>query len=267
MSLIKIPKTEPRQLVLDIETSKTIYGTYPSQRSQYLSHRDIIQDWFIICASWKWIGYQTVYTVSLLDDKERYKNNPTDDYYVVQILHQLLQNADSVIGHNMDKFDYRKILERIICYGMEPIDKPKIIDTLKMAKQAAFSYNNLDYLCQRLETSSQKRENGGNAMWMDIVQGKDPKRIVECVEYCKGDVPTAEELYLKMAPYMPTNMILNQNVWKHEDHQGCPYCKSENYVRRGSRPVVNSKHSIFSCNDCGHHFTDGVTVMKTKKKK
>lgn len=261
-----IPKLEPRILVLDIETSKTIYGAYPGNKPQYLSHKDIIQDWFIICAAWKWLGHDKLFTTSLLGDKDRYLKDHTDDLHVVKVLHEILSKADGVVGHNVDKFDYGKILERIICYGLEPISKPKMLDTLKMAKQAHFSYNNLDYLCKRLETSSQKRENGGNAMWMDLIKGPNPPRILECVEYCKGDVPTAEELYLKIAPYMPTKMLLNQNVWREADKQGCPYCKSLNYVKRGTRATISGKVNVFSCSDCGHNFSDSKTIMKPKDK-
>jgi hypothetical protein len=262
--MVQIPKLEPRLAVLDIETSKTIFGAYPGNKPQYLSHKDILQDWFIICAAWKWIGHKQIHTVSLLDDMKAYKQDPTDDLYVVKTLHSLLSKADAVIGHNVDKFDWGKILERIICYGLEPIQKPKMIDTLKMAKQANFSYNNLDYLCKRLETSSQKRENGGNAMWLDIVQGKNPERIEECVEYCIGDIPTAEQLYLKMAPYMPTKMLLNQNAWKEADKQGCPYCSSMNYVIDKKRKTVSGVSTSYRCSDCGHVFTDGKTIMKNK---
>lgn len=264
--MVQIPKLEPRLLVLDIETSKTIYGAYAGKKPQYLSHKDIIQDWFIICAAWKWLGHKQLFTISLLDDGKRYKNDHTDDFYVVKVLHDLLSKADAVIGHNVDKFDWGKILERIICYGLEPITKPKMLDTLKMAKQAHFSYNNLDYLCKRLETSSQKRENGGNAMWMDIIQGQDPKRIEECVEYCKGDVPTAEELYLKIGPYMPSKMLLNHNVWKEADKQGCPYCGSMEYHLDKRRKTLTGISTSYRCKVDGHVFTDGRTVMKPKDK-
>ena len=100
--MVLIPKSEPRLVVLDIETSKTIYGCYPQKKPQYLSHKDIIQDWFVICAAWKWIGHKPIHTVSLLDDKPRYKASYIDDLYVVQTLHTVLSKSDAVIGHTVD---------------------------------------------------------------------------------------------------------------------------------------------------------------------
>lgn len=256
----------PRVAVIDIEVSKTIYGCYPSKKPQYLSHNDIIQDWFVICASWKWLDKPTIFHTSLLDDPKRYKANPCDDTHVVQVLHSIVSEADVIIGHNVAKFDWGKILERMMCHRLPPVEKPKLVDTMIMAKQAAFSYNNLDYLCKRLGAAHQKRENGGNAMWMDIVQGKGKARIEECIEYCRGDIPTAEEIYHIMAPYMPTRLIVNQNLWREEDKQGCPYCKSMKYVKDKLRVTTTGSAQSYRCTACGHCFTDGVTLIKAELK-
>ena len=119
--------TGSKTLIFDAETSKTLYGLYAQKKPQYASHKDIVQDWFVLCAAWKWRGLKTVHSASLASFSERYHKDHTDDYELIKKIHSLFAEADAVVGHNIDKFDWAKFLERVICHRLPPIDKPKMI--------------------------------------------------------------------------------------------------------------------------------------------
>jgi hypothetical protein len=251
----------PKVLFLDEEISKTIYATYPSKKPQYMKSEDIIQDWFMICAAWKWKGSSKINSVSLIDDMKRYKNNPFDDYHVVKTLHEVISEADVLVGHNMERFDWLKFMERSICHKLEPIDKPKIVDTMKMAQKAGFSYKSLAYVSKRLKTT-EKAKHDGNDMWIDIVRGRAEGRIKECVKYCKGDIKPCEDLYDRLSPYMPSQMLPNANLWRGEGIVCCTHCGSTDYVHKGHRYSNISKRKRYRCNECKRFFCDGKSIKR-----
>ena len=254
---------KPKILILDTEISKTIYATYPSKKPQYMGHQDIIQDWFMICAAWKWRGAKKINSVSLIDDMKRYNKNKFDDYHVVKTIHDVISEADALVGHNMERFDWPKFLERIICHGLPPIDKPKIIDTMKMAARVGFSYKSIAYLSKRLNVS-EKQKNSGNEMWMAIVHGKGKEHIEECVEYCEHDIPPAEDLYDRLAPYLPSSMDINQNLFRGDGVVCCTHCGSTEYIHKGHRYSTVHKINRYQCKDenCGRFFTDGKAIKR-----
>jgi hypothetical protein len=251
----------PKVLFMDEEISKTIYATYPSNKPQYLKHTDIIQDWFMICAAWRWRGAKKVNSVSLLDDSKRYKKNKFDDYHVVKTLRDVVAETDVLVGHNMANFDWKKLLERVIYHGMEPMPMPKIVDTLAMSRRVGFSYKNLDYLTKRLDIS-RKKDHSGNDMWMAIVQGQGEEPIKECVRYCKGDVPACEELFEKMLPYIGTSIGVNCNLVRGKGIMCCPKCSSLEYQKRGYIYTNVTQKQRYQCYDCKSWFTDGKTIRK-----
>lgn len=210
----------------------------------------------MICAAWRWKGAKKINAVSLLDDPKRYKKNPFDDYHVVKTLRDVVSEADAIAGHNMDNFDWKKLLERMAFYKLPPLPEIKIIDTLKMARKIGFSYANLDYLTKRLSLS-EKQETRGNAMWMEIVQGKGPASIKECVEYCKKDIPPAEELLDRLLPYLPSRYGINQNLFRGDGVECCPKCGSTHFISQGSRVTATGKYNRYQCQDCGGWFSSG----------
>ena len=62
---------KPKILFLDIETSYSImasWGLFP----KFIPHENIIQEWHIICAAWKWRGQKKVHVAKTYtkDDKD-----------------------------------------------------------------------------------------------------------------------------------------------------------------------------------------------------
>lgn len=244
----------------DIETSSTVvasWNLYPTA----IPYKNIIEDWFIICAAWKELGSRTTSAVSVLDDAKRFKKNHKDDYYVVKTIREALEDVDILIAFNGDKFDTKMFNSRLISHGLPPLPKIVFIDPLKEVKKVAkFSSHRLDFLSTAL-TGSGKMETPGDT-WMKAMQG-DESAIKLMVRYNKVDVKKLEEVYLKLRPYFKSH----PNLAKPETCN-CPKCSSKNTQKRGVRMRASGiRYQSYQCQDCGSwFFTDSKALTKPLSK-
>lgn len=239
---------QPKTLIFDIETSLAIYAAYPSNKPQFLSHHNMIKDWFMICFSWHWEDHSKSHVYSLLDDMPRFQKDPSDDYAVVSKLHDIISDADAIVGHNMQRFDWKKFMSRVIYHKLPPLPQPKIIDTLKEAKRCAFSHNSLSHLTKHLNI--ELKDSHSPDMWMRIIQG-DKEAVKECVKYCRQDVIATTELYKRLKPYMPSTALPNANLWRGDGVECCVACGSTDIINRGFRLRNSGKYKAYTCNCCG----------------
>jgi DNA polymerase elongation subunit (family B) len=247
---------EPKILIFDIETSLDIIAAY-GLGEQYHSPDNIIQGWGMICFSWKWLGGSKIYDYSLIDDMKRFKKDHHDDYSVVKRLHEVISDAEIMVGHNMANFDWKKFMSRVIYHGLPPIDRPLIIDTLKEARKIAkFTSNKMSYLAKHLKIENKMHHSGD--MWLRILKG-DVSAVKEAVSYCRGDIRTTEALYLRLRPYMTSHP--NHNLWRGDGIECCPNCNSDNIVKEGTRRIRAGTYQRYKCNDCGAYMR-GKKVSK-----
>ena len=236
---------EPKILLWDVENTHNIVATF-GMWNVNITHKQILQEWFMLCAAWKWLGEKKISSVSLLDDIPRFKKDFTDDYFVIKTLHGVLSEADAIVAHNGDKFDLRKFNARAVKHGLKPIPKMVTIDTLKIAKQHFnFNHNKLDYLGHYLGVG--QKIDTDIELWLDCLKG-DVNAIKKMVVYNKGDITLLENVFRILAPYAEAK--LNFNHFFGEGHV-CPTCGSEDLQRRGFRLTRVSKFQRFQCNSCG----------------
>lgn len=241
-------ENNPKILICDIELSHDILASY-GLREQYHHPSNILQEWFMICFAWKWLDGEQVHAYSLLNDLPRFRNRHTDDFTVVQRLHSILATADIVVGHNFDRFDWKKFMSKVIKYNLPPISKPAMIDTLKEARKlASFTSNKLDYLTNFLEVENVKQRHSQD-MWLRILVNGDRKAIKECVTYCKGDIQATQDLYLKLRPYMDAHP--NMNLWKANGVECCTACGGDNLIKNSTRITRTGRYQRYQCTDCG----------------
>lgn len=216
-----------------------------------ISHDNIIGEWSIICAAYKYLGKDKVYALQV--------SKVGDDYELCYRLRDVLADADIVVGHNIDKFDIRKLNARLIFHGLDPLPKLTTVDTLKVAKRtAAFLSNRLDYLGKHL--LGQGKVHVDYQLWLDVMKGSK-QAIKTMVEYNKVDVIRDEQLYLKLRPYMkthPHSSVLNGGEKIH-----CPKCSSSNVIKAKVRvTAAGTKQQQWQCKACGGYHT---TAMKPTK--
>lgn len=218
-----------------------------------LAHNDwidpsaILQERYVICASWAWNDDPKVHAVSVLDDPKRYQKNPHDDRHVIKVLHEVLSQADVIVGHNSDSFDKRYVDTRILVNGLPALPPIPSIDTYKVAKQKLLlASNKLDYLGKLLGVGRKIKTSSG--LWMKVLNG-DSKAVREMVSYNKQDVVLLRDVFKKLQAYIPN--YINRELF---GGVGCPRCGSTKIQSRGVHRAISRVYKRFYCRSCGGWF-------------
>ncbi|NBW18275.1 MAG: hypothetical protein EBR82_60910 [Caulobacteraceae bacterium] len=237
-------------LVLDLETSYILAHTF-SLYPDSISHNNIVEDWRIHCAAWKWVGQKKVYTAT---EKDR------DDFGVVAKVAEAIKKADYLIIHNGIKFDMKKLNARIIYHRLPPIPALPVVDTLREARAcAAFTSNRLDYIGEYLNVGRKLHNSPG--LWTKAFNG-DRKSLREMSLYNVQDVLLLEDVYNEIRPYMKKH----PNVALIDGSDGCPSCGSPYYEKRGFVHSRTTTKQRYKCNSCGTWFTDKKALAIADKR-
>lgn len=241
----KESKKKEKILFWDVETSESIVKTF-SLFNVNIPYKKIVQDWFIICGSWKFQDEDEVYSVSKLNTK--WDDDIKNDYEIVKQLREAVLEADIIVHHNGDRFDLRKLNTRLIYHRLPPLPtKLTTVDTLKEAKHSfAFTSNRLDYLGKYLGVGQKIKTD--DDLWARVLEGQT-SAIEEMVEYNKGDVRLLENIYEIMAPYIrhPNLAALASN----DPGLCCKLCKSTHIQYRGNYITKLGVKKRYQCQDCG----------------
>lgn len=236
-----------KTLFWDIETSLQPVAVFQLAHNDYIDPSSILEERYIICASWKWEGESTVHAVSTLDDPKRYARNPHDDTHVVKTLHAVLSQADVLIHHNGDSYDRPYLDTRILKLGLPALPPIQSIDTCKVAKtKFRFNSNKLDYLGTFLNLGNKTHTSHG--LWLRVLQGTKGA-VREMVDYNKQDVRLLERVYLALRPYCSNHT--NRELF---GGKGCPRCNSRAVHARGLHRALTKIYQRFQCQSCGGWF-------------
>ena len=234
----------PKVLLWDIETSLQPVAVFQLAHNDWIDPSAILEERYIICASWKWLGEKTVHSVSVLDDPKRYKKDPPDDRHVVQALHAALSQADVLVHHNGDSFDKRYLDTRILAHGLDPLPPIATIDTYKIAKQKfLFNSNKLDYIGQFLGLGRKISTTPG--LWMKVLNGSKTA-IQEMVAYNIQDVHLLEKVFRALEAYLPPHF----NRQLYAEAECCPKCGSTHLQSRGLYAALTKTYRRFQCQSC-----------------
>ena len=247
----------PRILLWDCETSHNLTAVFQLRQQDYIPSENIIQERFIICASWKELGKHSIHSVSILQDPKRFAADPFDDHHVVKTLHSVLSGADALIAHNGDSFDLKFAEARMLVHGLPPLPPITSIDTLKVARNRfLFNANNLNYLGNLLGVGHKKPTKTG--LWLKVLQG-DKQAIRDMVAYNRQDIVLLEKVFLKLQPWIATHV--NRQLY---GGTGCPRCGSMNLQARGTHKALTRTYQRYQCQTCGGwHRTLKATTLST----
>ncbi|HQJ57214.1 MAG TPA: ribonuclease H-like domain-containing protein [Caldisericia bacterium] len=233
-----------KRLFFDIETSAMIVYSWRIGWNITLSPDNIIQDWKIICISYKWEGEDSVHTLDW--GKKMCDKKLLEDFIKVA------NTADELVAHNGDRFDVKKIRTRCISHRIPMFPNYKTLDTLKKAKSGFnFNSNKLDYIAKFLGVGA-KLEHEGFNMWVKCMQG-DKEALKAMIEYCEMDIIVLEDVFLTMQNYIKHNThvgVINNNL-----KYSCPCCGSENVSLQ--KNVVTAMGTIkrqMNCDDCNYSY-------------
>ncbi len=250
---------KPRILIVDIENSPNLAYIWQLRNNDYISETMVAMPWYMLCWCAKWLDEKQVISSALIDFPKEYNKDrknfsvfnpfrPTSEKKILQKLWKLLDEADIIIGHNVDGFDCKKINACFIMNNMTPPSPYKTIDTLKIArKHFMFTSNKLNSLVRYFKMGA-KVETGGFKLWEECMKG-DKKAWKKMVTYCKNDVILSQKVYEKMLPYISNHP--NMGVYEDGVKPTCPKCHSEKLVKEGLAHTNNGTYQQYSCKNCG----------------
>ncbi len=233
---------QPKVGILDIETTPLqahVWGTW----KQRIGYEQVINDWFMLSYSWKWL-FDSKVSGGVLAPEEAIKR---DDSRITRELWKFLDTCDVVIGHNINRFDIPKAQTRFIVNKLNPPSPFRTIDTLTIAQQNfRFASNKLDYIGELL--LHDRKIHTEYQLWLDCMAGV-PHRLQEMLAYNKKDVLLEEEAYVFLRPYIKSHP--NMAIYQESHEPSCPTCGSVNIDECGHYTTSVNRYLAFRCKDCG----------------
>jgi predicted RNA-binding Zn-ribbon protein involved in translation (DUF1610 family) len=233
---------QPKVLLIDIETTPLqvhCWGTW----KQRIGYEQVINDWFMLSYSAKWLFDSKMYS-SVLTPTEAVNK---DDSRIARELWKLFDQADVLVGHNINGFDLPKAQTRFLMNKLAPPSPFRVIDTLKVAQQNfRFASNKLDYIGQLL--LNDRKIHTEYQLWLRCLEG-DAKSLQDMLTYNRKDVLLLEEAYVFLRPYIKSHP--NMAIYQESIEPSCPNCGSANIDECGYYATSVNRYLAFRCKDCG----------------
>jgi predicted PolB exonuclease-like 3'-5' exonuclease len=243
----------PKILLVDIETLPNVGFCWGKYEQNIL---DYTQEFCIATFAAKWLGTKEIIAKALPDYKG-YKAGSYDDKQICEELRNLLSEADIVIAHNGDAFDFRVLNSRFLYHKLSPPAPYKTVDTKKLAKRVArFNSNKLDDLARYFGEG--RKIDTTFKLWLGCING-DKDSWAKMVTYNKHDVRLLERIYLRLRPYAKTH----PNLSSYQEKPVCPRCGSKHIEWRGYATSTSRKYRRFQCKDCGGWGREAINGKRT----
>ena len=235
-------KIDPAKvLFLDIENAPNlgyVWGKYEQTVVKY-EHES-----FMLAVAWRWEHQKRTYVKSL-PDFDTYAKDRYDDTELVMFTLGLLDEADIVIGHNVARFDIRKINAYAVTAGLQPPSPYRVVDTLKVArKHFMFNDNKLGALCHKLELDL-KEDPGGFETWLGCMAG-EKKAWAHMVRYARQDVAILPALYERLRPWMTGHPTVHFSLTA-----ACATCGGDKLEPGGYHHTKTGRYPVWRCGECG----------------
>lgn len=218
----------------------------------------INKDWIVnetsICnISYKWENEPVVHNLSVMDNPKRYKKDPYDDSEIVKKFLKVLKQADVVIAHNGDAFDYPILKARAIKYGYDDYHISKI-DTLKLAREHKFPCGNrLKELAKFLGVA--RKSISSDRWWFNMATKSCIDSATKMAEYGKQDTVVLEDVFHKLLKYTHKKLPNYNNIKnKGEGNTTCPKCKGTQVKKDGKYYYAINAKQRYHCQDCRGNF-------------
>lgn len=250
----------PKILLLDIETLPMEVRVWHLGK-QRIPSDNVIKDYSVLSWAAKWLYNDEVFS-DVVTPREAINR---DDALVVNGIWNLLNEADIVVAHNGNGFDFPKLNTRFLINGLGPPMYYRAIDTLSVARKVfKFSSNKLDYINQVL--GLRRKDDSSYGLWVACSEG-DPTALEAMQEYNKGDIFALEDAYLTLRPWMQNHP--NLGVFVETEGTVCPKClhqiAEDNWTSQ-YYTTNTGKYRGFRC-ICGAIGRSGVNEIKKNKAK
>ena len=248
----------PKILNIDIETAQITFKGWGTG-NQYVHENRIISNPYIICWQAKWL-YDSKYMGACVTPKEAVAR---DDERILKEAWKLIDEADIIVGHNVERFDLNTLNAHFAKHDMLPPSVYQTIDTLKHSRKVfRLPSQKQDYLTRFFSLPEKLRTD----IWLwDDCEAGDEKALARMFKYCKHDVGGLEELYLKLRPWMKSHP--NMVIYGDMTELRCSHCGSEDLKKNGIYYTMMNKYQTYRCNDCGAPTRAKSSLVTTEQRK
>jgi hypothetical protein len=225
-------------LFYDLETSPITAHTWGLWQ-QNVSISQILESTEVLCFGARWLDGKNVKFRSVHHHGKQ---------AMLEKIHQLMDEADVMVGWNSASFDRKHLNREFLEAGMTPPSPSREVDLMKVVKaQFRFPSNKLDYVAQKLGVGK-KLPHTGFQLWLDCMAGDDKAwRLMH--KYQVQDVQLLAELYEKLKPWMKWHP--DKNIIDGRD-DGCMVCGGELYLD-GEYHTNSGAYQKFRCRECGKY--------------
>lgn len=227
-----------KTLLLDIETRPYLIYSWRTWDTEAI---EVVEEWGILSFSVKWLddppsGQVTKGLCDYRGNRER---------KLLEDLRKFLNEADIVVGHNLDEYDVKRINSKFLEHGIPPPSPYRTVDTYKVAKSRYYmTSNKLEYLAKLLGVGSKVKHQGFD-LWKGCMKD-DEYSWKMMLYYNANDVfPLLQGVYLAELPWIKNHPNVATLF------TGCTKCGSTDVQRRGFQLSNTSKYQRYRCNSCG----------------
>lgn len=250
----------PKVFIMDIEMAPIVASVW-GLRTDYIGHNQIRRDPFMLSYAAKEWKKRTMFYEDLRHEKVVKTDAP-----ILGGLWTLMDNADILVGHNFKSFDNKTAKARFILNGIPTPKKPRIIDTMLIAKKhfRLPSYS-LEYLTSRLCPDFPKMKSRkfiGQELWDECERG-NLAAWQEMEKYNRQDVLATEALWEVLEPY---DNSINFNLYT--DDPTSNDCKCGGLFRANGKGVKGNKIiQRYRCNKCGAEALTAINEIEKADRK
>jgi uncharacterized protein YprB with RNaseH-like and TPR domain len=225
-----------RELAIDIETSPNVADVWGLFR-QTVGLNQLHEVTRMICFSAQWRGARSVMFHSEFHDGRE---------AMIDRVWSLLDEADTVVTWNGDRFDLPHIRRELLLEGRTPPSPARSIDLMKEVRRVfRFTSNKLQHVSTQLGLPG-KVGHSGHSLWTRCLEG-DERAWAEMRRYAKQDTALLWQIYDVVLPWIDAPHF---GLYTGED-EVCPKCGADELIRRGYQYTKLGKYQRFVCDSCG----------------
>lgn len=233
----------PRILAIDIETTPNLAHVWRLFNIERISLSQLMETSRVFCFGARWLGDESVEIRSEHRDGQE---------YMLQRIHDLMDEADVIMGWNSQKFDVKRLNTEFLIHDMMPPSPFLNLDLMLKTKQVfGFTSNKLDFVAQQLKVGK-KVAHEGHELWVKCMAG-DEEAWEKMYEYQKQDVDLLIDVYEKLQPWIKGHP--NYGLFTNQELV-CTNCGSDNMQKRGFAYSGASRFQRYRCMACGKWDSD-----------
>lgn len=195
------------------------------------------------------------FAARFLGEKKMHFADARDYEGMVQLAHDLLDQADAVMHYNGKQFDMKHLNRLFLLQRLAPPSPYEQIDLLTVVRSNfKFPSNKLEHVATALGLGGKVKHSGFD-LWTGVMEN-DPAAWRKMKQYNIQDVVLLEELYYILQPWIKAHP--SRTLY---DGEGCcPICGGDHIQRRGLRHTKVSSYYQYQCQDCGGWLRGGKRV-------